>query len=248
MKTTLLLQWLTVIAILMALLPPSFSKHHRHHHDDDDDQSDHHSSDFDFFYFVQQWPGAYCDTKTHACCYPKSGKPASDFGIHGLWPNRDDGSYPSNCDSTNSFDESQMGELKNRLITEWPTLSCPSIDGIKFWTHEWNKHGTCSESVLNQHQYFQAALDLKDKTNLLQALKDAGIEPNDEFYNLEDIKQAMVKGTGGFEPWIECNHDADGNSQIYQVYLCVDKSGKNLIECPVRPRGNCASRVQFPAF
>uniref|UniRef100_A0A6V7QTG3 Uncharacterized protein n=1 Tax=Ananas comosus var. bracteatus TaxID=296719 RepID=A0A6V7QTG3_ANACO len=27
------------------------------------------AQDFDFFYFVQQWPGSYCDTK-QSCCYP----------------------------------------------------------------------------------------------------------------------------------------------------------------------------------
>ncbi|GAB4840017.1 Ribonuclease pancreatic beta-type [Ancistrocladus abbreviatus] len=204
-------------------------------------------ADFDFFYFVQQWPGAYCDTKGHHCCYPKSGKPAADFGIHGLWPNYADGSYPSNCDPSNPFDESEIQDLEDRLTAEWPSLSCPSSDGMSFWTHERNKHGTCSESVLDERGYFQAALDLKDQTNLLKALNDAGIEPNDEFYNLEDAKQAIQAGVGS-EPWIECNHDAHGNSQLYQVYLCVDTTGKNLIECPVRPRGNCASRIQFPSF
>ncbi|KAL8150171.1 hypothetical protein V2J09_019979 [Rumex salicifolius] len=210
------------------------------HHNDD--------RDFDFFYFVQQWPGAYCDSKGKECCYPKMGKPASDFGIHGLWPNYDDGSYPSNCDSSNSFDESQIEELGSRLEKDWATLACPSGDGLKFWSHEWNKHGTCAESTFSaQRDYFQAALDLKDQTNLLGALKSQGMEANDEFYNLEDIKQAIKKGTG-FEAWVECNIDEEGNSQIYQVYMCVDKSGKKLIKCPVIPRGNCPSRVQFPKF
>ena len=55
-----------------------------------------------------QWPGAYCDAKGRKCCYPNSGKPATDFSIHGLWPNYKDGGYPSNCDTSNPFDPSQV--------------------------------------------------------------------------------------------------------------------------------------------
>ncbi|KAJ3688125.1 hypothetical protein LUZ61_017289 [Rhynchospora tenuis] len=40
---------------------------------------------YDFFYFVQQWPGSYCDTSS-GCCYPTYGKPQSDFAIYGFWP------------------------------------------------------------------------------------------------------------------------------------------------------------------
>jgi len=54
-----------------------------------------------------QWPGAYCDT-SRACCYPTSGKPAADFGIHGLWPNYNGGSWPSNCEPDSQFDRSQV--------------------------------------------------------------------------------------------------------------------------------------------
>lgn len=54
-----------------------------------------------------QWPASYCDTK-RSCCYPKTGKPAEDFSIHGLWPNRDDGTWPQFCDRDISFDESEV--------------------------------------------------------------------------------------------------------------------------------------------
>lgn len=57
-----------------------------------------------------QWPASYCDTK-RSCCYPKTGKPAEDFSIHGLWPNYKDGSYPANCDSTNLFNDSEVTTL-----------------------------------------------------------------------------------------------------------------------------------------
>ncbi|XP_065871127.1 extracellular ribonuclease LE-like [Euphorbia lathyris] len=205
------------------------------------------SDEFDFFYLVQQWPGSYCDSK-QSCCYPTTGKPQPDFGIHGLWPNYKDGSYPSNCDATNPFDLNQVKDLMSSMRTNWATLACPSADGVSFWTHEWDKHGTCSESVLNQHAYFQSALQLKNQSNLLQLLKSAGIEPNDDKYSLSSIKSAIQQGLG-FNPWIECNTDDSGNSQLYQVYLCVDTSGSNLIECPVNPSGKrCGSQIQFPTF
>lgn len=68
----------------------------------------------------------------------------------------------------------QVKDLESRLEMEWPSLACPSSDGMRFWGHEWDKHGTCSQSFLDQHSYFKAALDLKNKANLLQALDKAG--------------------------------------------------------------------------
>ncbi|XP_038678880.1 ribonuclease 3-like [Tripterygium wilfordii] len=204
------------------------------------------SQDFDFFYFVQQWPGSYCDTKK-SCCYPKTGKPAADFGIHGLWPNYKDGSYPSNCNPDSEFDKSQISDLISSLQKTWPTLSCPSNDGVNFWTHEWEKHGTCSESELDQHDYFQAGLKLKETANLLQILKDAGIKPDDRFYELDSIVDAIKEGTK-YTPGIECNVDQSHNTQLYQIYMCVDTSGSDFIECPILPRGRCQSSVQFPKF
>ncbi|KAL3731682.1 hypothetical protein ACJRO7_028546 [Eucalyptus globulus] len=204
------------------------------------------ADDFDFFYFVQQWPGSYCDTK-RKCCYPKTGKPVADFSIHGLWPNYNDGTYPSNCNNDNAFEKSEISDLIGGLEKNWPSLTCPSSDDTKFWTHEWDKHGTCSESELDQHEYFEAALKLKEKVNLLQNLKNAGIKPNNEFYSIDSVKEA-IKEAIGFEPGLECNKDSSGNSQIYQIFVCVDTSGSDLIECPVLPRGRCASQVQFPSF
>ncbi|TYG90544.1 hypothetical protein ES288_A12G190500v1 [Gossypium darwinii] len=206
------------------------------------------SQDFDFFYFVQQWPGAYCDSDKNSCCYPTTGKPAADFSIHGLWPNYNDGSYPQNCDSNNPFDASKISDLISNMRKNWPSLSCPSNDGESFWSHEWEKHGTCSESVFDQHTYFETTLGLKQQTNLLKALKAAGIEPDGSSYSLENIKDAIKEGSA-YTPWIECNEDSSGNSQLYQVYLCLDKSGSNLIECPVFPKGKrCGSEIEFPTF
>ncbi|KAJ4711346.1 Ribonuclease [Melia azedarach] len=84
-------------------------------------------------------------------------KPATNFSIHGLWPNYNNASWPENSDPQNPYKESQITNLNPRMQVSWPTLSCPSANGSKFWKHERDKHGTCSESVLDQHDYFERA-------------------------------------------------------------------------------------------
>ncbi|TMX02891.1 hypothetical protein EJD97_019331 [Solanum chilense] len=206
-----------------------------------------HAQDFDFFYFAQQWNPASCDSKIK-CCYPTNGKPAEDFGIHGLWPNYFNGSFPKSCNKNVRYDETQISDLISSMQKNWPTLSCPSNNGTRFWSHEWKKHGTCSLSMLDIHSYFQAALALKEKVNLLQILKNAGIQPNGGFYNLEAIKKAIEKGIG-HTIGVECNIDLNGNSQLYEVYVCVDKSGSNIIDCPIIPETKrCNEIVEFAVF
>lgn len=204
------------------------------------------AKDFDFFYFVQQWPGSYCNTR-RSCCYPTTGKPEADFGIHGLWPNYNSGAYPSNCDPDSPFQFSAIADLIDSMRKEWPTLACPSSDGNHFWGHEWEKHGTCSESLLDQHAYFESALSLKKKTNLLQILKSAGIKPDGGYYSGSEIKDAIAAATG-FVPGIDCSVDEAGNKQLNQIYMCVDTSATDLIECPIFPRGRCSDQIEFPPF
>ncbi|KAG8087266.1 hypothetical protein GUJ93_ZPchr0010g9864 [Zizania palustris] len=205
------------------------------------------AQDYDFFFLVLQWPGAYCDTR-QSCCYPRSGKPAADFGIHGLWPNRDDGSYPQDCNPDREFDPSKVSDLLGSLRAQWPTLACPANDGLRFWAHEWEKHGTCAEDVFNEHGYFQAALRLRAQLRVLDALRDAGVQPDGGYYSLAQVKDAIQQGTG-FEPFVDCNRDESGNSQLYQLYFCVDAAGSRFIDCPVSPGGRpCGARIEFPAF
>jgi len=81
------------------------------------------------------------------------------FTIHGLWPNYDSGGYPSYCDDGDVFDADNLEKnTLNAMNCEWLSLTQPN-DG--FWDHEWNKHGTCSLSVLpSQEDYFSKALEL----------------------------------------------------------------------------------------
>ncbi|CAO2829577.1 unnamed protein product [Amaranthus hypochondriacus] len=205
------------------------------------------SSGLRAFYLVQQWLGSYCNQRGTRCCYPPTGKPNPDFTIYGLWPYYNDGSFPYNCGDDN-YDVGRLKPLEMSLRKSWPSFTCPQI-GRKFWVHEWNKHGTCSKNILGEIPYFKAALNLKNKANIYQALARAGIRPNNQFYSLKSIKKALVRAIG-FHPWIVCNHNAQGKTQIWQITFCADKTGRKLIKCPYLPRGrgNCASRILFPSF
>ncbi|KAJ4980479.1 hypothetical protein NE237_031316 [Protea cynaroides] len=119
----------------------------------------------------------------------------------------------------------QISDLISRMQSDWPTLACPSNDG------------TCSESILDEHNYFETAFNLKKKV----------IQPGGGFYSLDSINEAISDVTR-FTPGIECNVDASGNSQLYQICHCVDKSGSNFIECSVFPTSRCGSKIEFPSF
>ncbi|GMY25981.1 ribonuclease 3-like [Fagus crenata] len=138
------------------------------------------SKDFDFFYFVLQ---GHTVTQSIVCSYPVTGKPTTDFTVHGLCPEYNDGSYPSNCDPI-TYSSKQLRDKRMDLMTnlqkDWPALSCPSSNGFRQGRFR-EKYGTCSESELDQHDYFEAALKL---------IKEERIEPNDGFYSLDNIVEA----------------------------------------------------------
>jgi ribonuclease T2 len=107
----------------------------------------------DFFILVRQFGPTFCDDQN---C---SVEPFSAVTLHGLWPNYDDGSYPSYCDDSNKFSTKNLEKSTlNAMDCEWLSLT-NSNQG--FWSHEWSKHGTCALDLLpTQEDYFQKALEL----------------------------------------------------------------------------------------
>ncbi|CAD6216991.1 unnamed protein product [Miscanthus lutarioriparius] len=201
------------------------------------------ATDFDFFHHVQQWPGSYCNTNTNATrCFPGGEKPAADFGIHGLWPEyaacRPDAvnpnktsCWPDSCNATAPLDLSQIRNLDSDLRRNWGTLSCKNRDNAQFWSHEWSRHGTCSN--VDHHSYFLATLELKARFNLTRILLDAGVVPSDDKeYCLRTIRDAVAAATGS-APMVECNRNERNETQLYQVFQCVGLDGRTLVHCPL---------------
>ncbi|XP_061993239.1 extracellular ribonuclease LE-like [Rosa rugosa] len=79
-------------------------------------------------------------------------------------------------------------------------------------------------------------------------LQDYGIRPDGTAYNLNTLKYYLRKSFLGLNIGIEYNEDASGNSQYYQIHICIDPSGKFMIKCPVLADEKCADSFVFPSF
>ena len=62
----------------------------------------------------------------------------------------------------------QISDLVDRLNIDWPSLL--HEDNTEYWKREWENHGICSEALLPQHAFFEAALKLKKKYSLMDIL------------------------------------------------------------------------------
>ncbi|KAL5718001.1 ribonuclease T2 [Ranunculus cassubicifolius] len=227
---------------------------------------------FDFFYFIQQvskfgiailpirylpyvfnnisiivlqWPGSYCGTK-QGCCYPKTGKPASDFVVYGLQPWTNLGEPVVNCDPKTHLNLSKISDFTKSLNRDWPLLSCPRRDNTKLWSIQWKKYGACSGPEINQHAYFEGAIKLKKKVNLLQVLKNAGVVANGSSYKAEHVLETIRLAVGHM-PGIRCVKDRKGYSQLNVVYTCAN-GAYETVECPGIPPSNCNQTIKFPSF
>eukprot|EP00850_Spirogloea_muscicola_P004474 SM000019S05018 [mRNA] locus=s19:585876:587446:+ [translate_table: standard] len=212
------------------------------------------AASFDFFYFVQQWPGSYCDGNRKCCYNPDKGKPKESSPSTVYGPTTQTAAGPTTVMTAGALTYPslpsiifQISDLEDDLETYWDTLHCPASKGESFWSHEWSKHGTCADTLGDEHAYFNAALQLWNSTLITQALADAGITPGAS-YNFRDIMD-IITNYVGFKPAIECNNDREKRPQLYQVYICVDADGETLIDCPIYPKVRaCPKTVAFPLF
>ncbi|THU49027.1 hypothetical protein C4D60_Mb06t05250 [Musa balbisiana] len=74
-------------------------------------------------------------------------------------------------------------------------------------------------------------------------LKAEGIFPNNRKYKKNHISSVSSEGKA-----IQCNTKS-GKQQLYQVHICVNKLGKQFINCKVSIKRKCTSpEIVFPRF
>ncbi|XP_058114181.1 extracellular ribonuclease LE-like [Magnolia sinica] len=205
------------------------------------------SADFDFFYYVLMWPGAYC--KKEGCCLPTTGKPELDFFIEGMYPAKNSGEFVSKCDITTKFYVNEVADMISGMYAYWPNITCPSNNGLSSWKNLWEPYGNCMG--LTEKEYFGGALQLRSTVNLLSNLGRADMVPNDNDYDSSLIYAAINDAVGG-KTAMRCVETSWwwfwSKSQLSEVWFCVDKSGSTIINCPTYPKFTCGDKVTFGKF
>lgn len=152
------------------------------------------------------------------------------FTIHGLWNDLCNGSYNSYCkpelaipDSTNltgliseTFGRPDMAKA---MAKYWINSGGSNVvgDSISLWQHEYNKHGTCFNTLqpkcfvgpYNQFQaaiaYYQKVLEVWNTLPTFKFLKAAGITPSlEKPYALSDIEQALKVAHQNKKVYVGC--------------------------------------------
>nr|1J1F_A Chain A, RIBONUCLEASE MC1 [Momordica charantia] len=191
--------------------------------------------EFDSFWFVQQWPPAVCSFQKSGSC-PGSG--LRTFTIHGLWPQQS-GTSLTNCPGS-PFDITKISHLQSQLNTLWPTVL--RANNQQFWSHEWTKHGTCSESTFNQAAYFKLAVDMRNNYDIIGALRPHAAGPNGRTKSRQAIK-GFLKAKFGKFPGLRCRTDPQTKvSYLVEVVACFAQDGSTLIDCT---RDTCGANFIF---
>ncbi|XP_027933564.1 ribonuclease 1-like [Vigna unguiculata] len=192
---------------------------------------------WDHFMFVQQWPKGYCDSPhpgTRKCrIVPEK------FVIHGLWPQKENGTHPK-CRTKTPIYRRDLKPLTKQLDEDWPNLT-----GINFlfWKVEWIKHGGCSEATIPKLEYFNLTLHLYEQNNLLNILEKEQIVPDDKkLYNVSSVVAAVHNHTS-HDPALFCYHDPKLNATaLYQISICLTPNGTSFVNCP-NSDGTCGDQT-----
>lgn len=90
------------------------------------------SATWDYILFDLQWPYTLCADKVFPCT---GITPPSFFTVHGYWPSKLDGSYPSSCGGT-AYSQSLLSASTQTLLNlYWPTLGGGYTTNTAFWKH-----------------------------------------------------------------------------------------------------------------
>ena len=113
---------------------------------------------FDYYVFSRSWAPTFCAVNQQSICN-YSNSSVEEFTIHGLWPSWRNGSWPQYCNKQ-PYSGKDIQDILPDLQYHWSDDGNPDH---KWWSHEWEKHGTCAvgqQGITNLRSYFAKSLCL----------------------------------------------------------------------------------------
>lgn len=154
------------------------------------------------------------------------------FTIHGLWNDFCNGSYGQYCDpSLEIYDATDNithvmidvfgeQELYTYMTQHWINNVKSNVESersIALWEHEYNKHGTCMNTLLpecftgdytrfeNVIAFYKKVVELHKNFPTEEFLANAGIVPSvKQQYKLTDVEAALADAHAGKQVYIGC--------------------------------------------
>ncbi len=162
---------------------------------------------FDYYVLSLSWSPDYCAAKGSSDPQQCGNGRQLGFVLHGLWPQYDRG-YPQDC-TTERFNP--------KMQQQFPGLYPSS----KLFSHEWEKHGTCTG--LTQGQYHQLSASLRESVKI----PDRYVRPTEPFrVTLAKFKQDFVQANSGFTEKSIAPSCSGSGRFLQETLVCYSKNGK----------------------
>ncbi|ETV90227.1 hypothetical protein H310_14939 [Aphanomyces invadans] len=178
---------------------------------------------FTYYVFARTWlPGQCRNRNTHGCAPAVLANHKTKLTIHGLWPNGIE-SCPTQHRSTLTADDITRAGGAATISAAMPGASKADM---AFWTHEWTKHGTCSN--MPAAKYFKQMLHLRNHLKT-PAILNSSAGP------------VTVTPAFGGNAVLICSSQG-GVQYLTEVRTCHLKNAVNTVSpCPGPAPGNACS-------
>ena len=163
------------------------------------------AGDFDYLILSLAWEPDYCASHDD----PQACAPGRKLGfvLHGLWPMYNQG-WPSYC-STET--------ISSELIAEFPELYPNDF----LYSHEWEKHGTCTG--LDPEGYLLLSQELKVSI----ITPDAFLSPEEPFrMDADGLIDAFVQANPSYDKKSFSVFCSNSGQYLSELYVCISKDGQ----------------------
>ena len=165
--------------------------------------------DFDFYVMSLSWSPDYCaGSNVNDPQQCDLGKKLA-FVLHGLWPQYTRG-YPADC---------SIVKLPKDAQQKFPNL----FPSSKLYTHEWDKHGTCSG--LKPQDYLSLAKTVKESI----VIPADYLKPNKAFRTTaDDLKSAFVQANSALSEDALAVQCSGSGRYLQELRVCFSREGQPI--------------------